>query len=201
MQLEYGSSIVLYTDQQHRFFSGKLIQDCQQDEPECGEDETEQCDGMYGPEYDAVENDDHDMHVEWFDDSESESSGDECDVLPGSTEDGGDVSHHHGSRNPAVHLQPEYAKLRSMNLHTRPAGCYLGIDPVGKVWRAATSTSSHYGRSYGLQRSSWQALLRVMELMLDAFISENSENPDMKLIKHQLSRIRKLRKEEPPHKD
>ena len=62
--------------------------------------------------------------------------------------------------------------------------------------------SSHFNRSYGPGlRTSWQALLIVMELMLEAYLLENSGGDNLKLVKHQLARIKKLRKDEPPHKD
>ena len=106
-----------------------------------------------------------------------------------------------GSRVPAAALQPEYVRLRELGLAVRPAGCYLGIHPEAGVWRSASPKSIHFSRSFGKARTSWQALLRVMELMLDSYVNENLGKHDTKLVKHQLNRIRKLRQEEPPHQD
>ena len=107
----------------------------------------------------------------------------------------------HALRVPAVEKQAEYVRLKDMGLSVRPPGCYLGIHPSAKVWRAGSCNSIHYSRSYGKSRTSWQALLRVMELMLDTYVNDNSGSHDVKLAKSQLSRIRKLRHQEPPHED
>ena len=120
---------------------------------------------------------------------------------PGEDDAGTDDLPGRAPRVPAVEKQPEYARLRELGLAVRPAGCFLGIHPGSQVWRSASSTSIHFSRSFGKARTSWQALLRVMELMLDSYVSENLGKHDVKLVKHQLSRIRKLRLEEPPHQD
>ncbi len=106
----------------------------------------------------------------------------------------------HVKRCPAVDSRPEYQRLRELGLAVKPSGCSLGIHPSARVWRASSSVSSHYSRSFegSSGRSPWQALLRVMELMLESFLETNSKE---KLVKHQLSRIKKLRAEEPAHKD
>ena len=101
---------------------------------------------------------------------------------------------------PAVEGQEEYQRLRALGLHLRPQGCFLGIHPACGVWRAGVSAEVHFSRSFGKSRSSWQALLRCMELMLESYLNSGI-GEDRKHVKHQLLRIRKLRSEEPPHKD
>lgn len=133
----------------------------------------------------------------WFQDTESEQE----------EEDDSEHATHEPKaekgRVPALEKTKEYLDLKALGLSVRPTGCSLGIHPGARVWRASTSTSSHFSRSFGESsgRTSWQALLRVMELMLDSYVSENSNEHELKLVKHQLARIRKLRKQEPTHKD
>ena len=100
----------------------------------------------------------------------------------------------------AVEDQPEFQKLQEMGLSTRPPGCSLGIHPKAMVWRSYSQGTPHFSRSFQLTsgRNSWQALLRVMELMLEAY---QGNNPKDKYVKLQLARIRQLREQEPSHKD
>ncbi|CAE7274060.1 unnamed protein product [Symbiodinium sp. CCMP2592] len=100
----------------------------------------------------------------------------------------------------ALRTQPEYLRLRDLNLHTRPDGCILSIHLDGRCWRSQAEGCPHYSRSYNgvKSRNSWQALLRVMELMLQDYCASH---PSDKHAKSQLSRIRKLRAEEPAHDD
>ena len=100
----------------------------------------------------------------------------------------------------ALESQPEYQKLKELGLAIRPDGCTLGIHPAAHVWRSAIVGSTWFSRSFtkSAGRNSWQALLRVVELMLESFLELN---PKDKLAKHQLARIKKIRSEEPPHKD
>ena len=100
----------------------------------------------------------------------------------------------------ALESQPAYQRLKELGLTARPNGCSLGIHPSARVWRSSSTGSSHYSRSFDGEtgRTSWQALLRVVELMLESFLQVNSTD---KLVKHQLARIKKLRSEEPQHKD
>ena len=96
----------------------------------------------------------------------------------------------------AVESQPEFQRLKDLGLAIRPEGCSLGIHPANRVWRSSTVSSSHFSRSFdgSSGRNSWQALLRVMEMMLDT-------SPKAKHVKAQLAQIKKLRGEEPEHKD
>lgn len=96
--------------------------------------------------------------------------------------------------------QPEYERLKSLGLATRPEGCTLGCHPSARVYRAWCQGSTHFSRSYGEAsgRSPWQALLRVMELMLESFVQSNAQN---KLAKKQLNKIKALRADEPAHAD
>lgn len=150
---------------------------------------------------------DHHMHeqeVEWFSDTASESEEDETMVEHKDNSMPPAEKQHGGARNRVAHAQPEYVRLRDLGLSVRPPGCTLGIDPVAKNWRAGTDLSSHFSRSFSdTTRTSWQALLRVMELMLDSYLKENSDkhHHELKLVKHQLARIKKLRSDEPPHQD
>lgn len=100
----------------------------------------------------------------------------------------------------ALESQPAYQRLKDLGLAARPNGCSLGIHPSARVWRSSSTGSSHYSRSFDGEsgRTSWQALLRVVELMLESFLQVNSTD---KLVKHQLARIKKLRSEETQHKD
>lgn len=100
----------------------------------------------------------------------------------------------------ALRQQPEFIRLRDLNLHTRPDGCILSIHLDGRCWRSQVDGYPHYSRSFNgvKSRNSWQALLRVMELMLQDYCASHSSD---KHAKSQLSKIRKLRAEEPVHDD
>ena len=96
--------------------------------------------------------------------------------------------------------RPEFQRLKSLGLSVRPQGCMLGIHPAARVWRAASETSSCFSRSFdgSSNRTAWQALLRVFELMLESYVTSHAKD---KLAKNQLNRIRDLRSQEPTHKD
>lgn len=123
-------------------------------------------------------------------DSDSEDDDEEANVK-GST---------HATRERVVESRPEYIRLKEAGLHLRPGGCTLGIHPSACTWRSSAATSAHFGRSFNATsgRTSYQALLIVMELMLNSHVKSN---PDDALARKQLSRVRKARKLEPPHKD
>ena len=42
----------------------------------------------------------------------------------------------------------EYQQLRDLNLHTRPAGCMLGVQPAVQVWCGYGGDSVHFARSW-----------------------------------------------------
>lgn len=164
-----------------------------------GEDQPEPIaddDGKHGEFEYEDDHGPHDSELEWFDDTCSENSENDQTATLEAVPSG-----HGGKRVPAVEKQAEYLRLRDMGLSVRPPGCSLGIHPGSCVWRSATSGSIHFSRSYGAARTSWQALLRVMELMLESYVAENSSCSGLKLVKNQLHRIRKLRGQEPPHQD
>ena len=96
--------------------------------------------------------------------------------------------------------RPEYKRLMDMGLAGRPAGCTLGIHPSARVWRSGCEGSPHFSRSYegSSGRTAWQALLLVVELMLQSHVDKN---PSDKLAKKQLLRVRALGEEEPKHPD
>lgn len=170
----------------------------------CDEDEVNHndiADGQHHGEFGLVDDECCQMdeaEFTWFDetDDECEGDGDEGPAEP--PIDSSDVP---AARVRVLEAQPEYVRLKDLGLSMRPAGCTLGIHPGAQVWRSSSSTSAHFGRSYGHARTSWQALLRVMELMLDAYIQENSGSHDVKMVKSQLGRIRKFRQQEPSHPD
>ncbi|CAK9000454.1 unnamed protein product [Durusdinium trenchii] len=107
---------------------------------------------------------------------------------------------HSSVRMPAVEMRPEYIRLKNAGLHLRPAGCTLGVHPSACVWRSSTPTSVHFSRSFTETsgRTSWQALLIVMELLLSSHVEAN---PNDRMSKQQLSRVRRARGAEPAHKD
>lgn len=100
----------------------------------------------------------------------------------------------------AVESQPEFQRLKTLGLAIHPEGCTLGIHPANRVWRSSSASSSHFSRSFdgSAGRNSWQALLRVVEMMLESYLDSN---PKSKHVKAQLAQIKKLRSEEPQHKD
>ena len=102
----------------------------------------------------------------------------------------------------SLETQPEYQRLKDMGLHTRPHGCVLGCHPAARVYRAWSTGSKHFSRSFGGSghgdRTPWQALLRVMELMLQSHLDVHVHD---KLAKKQLVRIQHPRAAEPPHAD
>lgn len=99
--------------------------------------------------------------------------------------------------------QPEYQRLKDLGLAYRPDGCTLGCHPAARVYRAWSAGSTHFSRSFDGKsgRSAWQALLRVMELMLESYILIHHQDKLIKLAKKQLARIRSLRDAEPAHAD
>lgn len=180
-----------------------MIQDHAPVDDDCREDDIEQMEDVDREQHGEFDHHMDEQDVDWFVDTASESEEDDpvvehkdVSALPAEKQ-------HSGARNRVAHVQPEYIRLRDLGLSVRPPGCSLGIDPVAKNWRAGTDRSSHFSRSFSdTTRTSWQALIRVMELMLDAYLKENSnKHHELKLVRHQLARIRKLRSEEPPHKD
>lgn len=98
----------------------------------------------------------------------------------------------------SLESQPEYQRLKEMGLTVRPNGCCLGCHPSARTYRAWYAGSTHFSRSFGdkVGRTPWQALLRVMQLMLEAYLESNATD---KLAKKQLARIVGLRDMEPPH--
>ena len=87
--------------------------------------------------------------------------------------------------------RPEFQRLHGLGLASKPAGRSIGFNESHKVWRASCADSPYFGRFFdgASGRSAWQALLRVMELMLDAYVQKNSKD---KLAKKHLARIREL---------
>ena len=178
--------------------AGKMIKDHAYVDEVCAEDQPDHIDDVepegHG-EFECIEDENlhmDDADVTWFNDTEDESESDD---------DTGTAPAEHVSRVRALESQPEYVRLKELGLSIRPPGCSLGIHPGAGVWRSSAGASSHFGRSYPHARTSWQALLRVMELCLEAYLEQNSGVHDSKMVKHQLSRIRKQRQQEPPHKD
>lgn len=104
------------------------------------------------------------------------------------------------SRLAAVEERSEYQELKSQDLTFRPDGCSLGIHPGAQCWRAYGGGSKHYGRCFGHAsgRTAKQALLRVIELMLEGHLEAN---PKDKMAKGQLKRVQSARAAEPAHKD
>ena len=104
------------------------------------------------------------------------------------------------SRRAAVENRPEYQKIKALGLAVRPEGCSLGIHPEACVWRSYGGGSSHYGRSFGATsgRNALQALLRVIELMLQGHLTLH---PKDRLAKCQLEKVKAARAAEPKHKD
>eukprot|EP00435_Cladocopium_sp_Y103_P054588 s1070_g17.t2 len=90
-----------------------------------------------------------------------------------------------GSRVRAFKDRPEFAQLESEGLTDRPAGCTVGVHPAGKQWRAYTEDSTYFGRSWGVNRTPRQALLRVFQLMLEAYCAKHKHD---RLAKRQLDR-------------
>ena len=103
-------------------------------------------------------------------------------------------------RATAVELRPEYIEIKNLGLAVRPENCSLGIHPGAQVWRSYGGGSSHYGRSFGKEsgRNAKQALLRVIELMLQGHLALH---PKDRLAKSQLQRVQTARAKEPLHKD
>ena len=118
-----------------------------------------------------------------------------------SEDEGGDVptALAEAKRVRCLESQPEYQRLKDANLASRPHGCTLGCHPSARVYRAWAAGSTHFSRSYGgkSNRTPWQALLRVMELMLEQHLDKHVD----KLAKKQLVQIQHLRAAEPPHDD
>ena len=94
----------------------------------------------------------------------------------------------------------EYQELEALGLVERPQGCAIGIHPGNEVWRASASGGTFHGRSYSATsgRTARQALLRVVQLMLQDHVEKN---PKDRLAKGQLQRVNDARAKEPKHKD
>ena len=94
----------------------------------------------------------------------------------------------------------EFQELDKLGLVDRPVGCSIGIHPGNEMWRAFAPGCKNHGRSYSSTsgRTAKQALLRVVELMLQDHLQHN---PKDRLAKSQLQRVREARQNEPKHKD
>ena len=94
--------------------------------------------------------------------------------------------------------RPEFIELEQAGLTERPAGCSVGVHPAAKQWRAYSEDSVYYGRSWGENRTPRQALLRVLELMLEAHCAKHKHD---RFARKQLQRVTITRQAEPPHAD
>lgn len=143
---------------------------------------------MVGCSEDEGENLHPDMVQYMFVDTDSDSEGEACDPIFAKAK-----------RVRVLESQPEYQRLKDLGLATRPHGCSLGCHPAARVYRAQSACSAHFSRSWGSDgRNAWQALLRVVELMLESHIKVNASD---RLARKQLGKIQGLRAAEPPHKD
>eukprot|EP00438_Fugacium_kawagutii_P014417 Skav236072 [mRNA] locus=scaffold2211:163348:163878:+ [translate_table: standard] len=173
-----------------------------EDKPNLEENDDE-ADFMHGQSMEPIENadfsgDDLDptLHSGYLfvNDSDSEAE------PPGDTSGEKAEVNSKATRQAAVESRPEYQELKKLGLTIRPEGCSLGIHPQAQVWRSYGGGSGHYGRSFGPSsgRTPKQALLRVIELMLEGHIKLH---PKDKLAKKQLQDVRAARAAEPEHKD
>ena len=103
-----------------------------------------------------------------------------------------------GTRVKAFDSRPEFLKLEAEGLTSRPAGYSIGVHPSGRQWRAFAADGRQWGRSWGKNRSPRQALLRVLQLMMEAYCDANKQD---RLARKQLQRIINAREAEEPHRD
>jgi hypothetical protein len=101
-------------------------------------------------------------------------------------------------------LRPEYADLRSEGLTARPEGCRLAFHADKKTWRSCyvmgSGTCRNHSREFGphCKRTARQALLRVIELMLEDYVSVVTSD---KLAISNLRKVTAARRKESPHTD
>lgn len=169
--------------------------------------------GDFVPEHAALMDDDEEHQAQHASDEEvcdhhSDEEQLHPDMMPYMFVDTGSESEGEGEPLPScmtgatrvrsLESQPEYQKLKEMGLTDRPDGCCLGCHPAAKTYRGWCQGSTHFSRSYGGKsgRSPWQALLRVMQLMLGSFLETHGTD---KRVRKQLARIVALIEKEPPH--
>lgn len=103
-----------------------------------------------------------------------------------------------GGRVKAFKDRPEFIQLESEGLTDRPSGCSIGVHPGARQWRAYAEESTFFGRSWGANRTPRQALLRVLQLMLESYCAKHKHDG---LARKQLKRVGNAREAEPPHAD
>ena len=131
---------------------------------------------------------DPNLHEGW-EFAESDASGNEEEVEPS------DPAFAAGNtRTKQLILRDEYGELHNLGLTDRPAGCQIGVHPAAMKWRSFSfhAGSQHFARSWGPRsgRTARKALLRVLELMLEAHCNAV---PKDSLAKKQLRKIKKTR--------
>ena len=132
---------------------------------------------------------DPDLHSSWMFLQNSDSEDEDAE---------GAARHLPGIRVKCFRDRPEFVQLEAEGLAERPEGCTVGVHPAGRQWRAYTQDSTYFGRSWGANRTPRQALLRVFQLMLEAYCAQHKHD---RLARRQLERVTNARNAEPPHAD